>query len=118
MYSLLALWNCKEQTCFKAKWYRNNKKAAEVREDVSLLDRIRSNKKFSYHLGNKCYKTYTHKHILKKSERKRIRTEISLLPEDSNETEVESKPELLEVKCHQSVLSPVLILLKKISCNQ
>ena len=94
------------------------KNAAEVREDVYVLDRIRSNKKLSYHIGNKCYKTYTHKQVLEKSERKRIRTEISFLPEDSNETEVESKPELLEVKCHQSVLLPHLISLKKISCTQ
>lgn len=88
------------------------------------MDRIRSNEKFSYHLGNKCYKSYTHKLVLEKTERKRICNEILSSPEESNETEFKIRVTRSKVPSTRSFASPYitkkdkLYSIKCIICNK
>ena len=56
------------------------KTVAEIRRDVTVLYRLNSCSNFSYHLGNKCYKTYTHKRLLEAIEQEQIQPELSTPP--------------------------------------
>ena len=86
------------------------KTAAEIRRDVTVLDRLNSCSNFSYHLGNKCYKTYTHKRLLEAIEKERIQPELSTPPPATDENAITSPPRATrsKVSSARSLASPLI----------
>ena len=84
------------------------KTAAEIRRDVTVLDRLNSCSNFSYHLGNNCYKTYTHKRLLEAIEKERIQPELST-PPPADENAITSPPRATrsKVSSARSLASPM-----------
>ena len=68
------------------------KTAAEIRRDITVLDRLNSCSNFSYHSRNKCYKTYTHKRLSEAIEKEWIQPELSTPPPATDENAITSPP--------------------------
>ena len=101
------------------------KTAAEIRRDVTVLDRLNSCSNCSYHLGNKCNKTYTHKRLLEAIEKERIQPELPTPPPATDENAITSPPRATgsKVSSARSLASPLITTkdkkysIKCIICN-